>query len=143
MTGSDGLPLWHYTCDHAHLRIGAQGTLFPARMLMAADVDPAWPAHTWQAHLVWATDMERPNRDALGLTMRAVRCDRTTHRYRIDEHLQWWPKFRRRLLALHLDDDVDALESTPGARPAHWYVSPIPVPCTYDPVTAVRPGGAS
>lgn len=128
-------PIYHYTCDHAHLQIGAKGTLFPGYLL--ANVDTLWPARFWPAHLVWCTDLSVPIGEALGLTRVTLPCDRTAHRYRVDDgfdDITPWLTFRKMLFRTGRGEDAEALESAPGARPAHWYVSTQPLPVTYDPV---------
>ena len=112
--------LWHYTCDHAQLKIGAVGQLIPASSQM--NLHELLPL----SDFVWLTDLGAPNREALGLTSRILLCDRTQHRYRVTEggHAIWWMDLRRVLPWQW----VDAVESTPGARPVHWWAAQDPVP---------------
>lgn len=129
--------LFHFTCDHGHLGIGARGTLLPAHSL-SDRVD--WPEHLWQGRLVWATDLAVPQREALGLTSHLLKCDRTAHRYRLDHPglLTPWHEYRRLLLGNGLDRAlVEELEDY-GARPMHWWVSALPQDVTYAPFLGVR-----
>lgn len=133
--------MYHYTCEHGHGSLGAAGTLLPLALLEPDRVGIL--LHPWHtvAQLSWMTDLEHPERHALGLTSGIISCDRTAHRYRITDttHVERWLSIRRRYAA----DMRDALESTPGAMPAHWYVSARPVPVVYDPITdTVRRNGA-
>lgn len=116
--------LYHYTCDHGH-------------SLIRERVIPG----TWQAgqsligtpgEYVWFTDLALPLRDALGLTSHIVDCDRTVHRYRATStaDIVPWREVRRQW------EWAEELESAPGARPMHWFVSSVAVPVTYDPIPA-------
>lgn len=111
--------LYHYTCDHGHEAI--TDTLRP---------------NGWPLQVVWLTDLDLPMRDALGLTSHSLSCDRTAHRYRVTDAntAAPWSTYRRTIdpLVAH------ALESTPGVKPMHWWVSVAPVPVAYDPI-----GGAA
>lgn len=122
------LTLWHYTCDHGRTLIGDPGILVPALELVPMtqrdDVGIT-------GRVVWLTDLDTPIRDALGLTSRILRCDRTAHRYRVDH-----PGYATRYVewARTLDRETrHSLELAPGAMPMHWYVSTRPVRVTYDP----------
>lgn len=111
--------LYHYTCDHGHNLI--RGTVVPADILGRYANDGP---HIY----AWFTDLAHPNRDALGLTSRILTCDRTRWRYRVTDarDLIHWTHVRRD----HPWSEV--LESAPGARPMHWWVSRHPVPVTLD-----------
>ena len=78
--------------------------------------------------------MEKPDRNALGLTSEILHCDRTSHRYRVveDEACIWWPEYASRL---HRSTRKQ-IENADGARPKHWWVAPGPVRVVYDPVRA-------
>jgi hypothetical protein len=118
--------LWHYTCDHGRDAIGDRGNLVPLATLRPDK------RMTWQGRLVWLTDLERPQRDALGLTSHILNCDRTVHRYRVTDAAltRRWTSIARDLPRGYRE----ALESAPGARPRHWWVSENPVPVEYDPI---------
>lgn len=123
--------LWHYTCDHGHHALGYDhATLLPAASLVLAHNGRHQLAES--AHLIWMTDLDRPITDALGLTSLLLRCDRTQYRYRVTDTTScepWWQVARR--LPTHVRM---ALEQSPGARPAHWWVSFLPVPVVFNPV---------
>lgn len=113
------MTFYHYTCDDRAKKIGRAGRIKPGGSPYA-----------------WFTDLARPNRDALGLTMNYIACDRTTNRYRVveDALLIPWRDVRR-----SCDPDwVALLESSPGARPMHWWVSEVSVGAIYDPVGGGR-----
>ena len=119
------MALWHYTCDHGRAGIGDRGYLVPGVML--TDRVANLPCSRY----VWLTDLAVPIRDALGLTGLIVKCDRVAHRYRV-----WDETTVRRWVDVARDVPRairENLESAPGARPAHWYVSEEPVPAVYDP----------
>lgn len=117
--------LFHFTCDHGRAAMGDQPVLRPGADL----VDGAVP---WTSALVWLTDLERPNRDGLGLTSHAIRCDRTQHRYRVldGERVLRWTDFARDLPREYRE----SIEGTPGAMPAHWWVAISGVRAVYDPL---------
>lgn len=115
--------LWHYTCDHGHAQI--TNTLVPGAVLVGRRLKGP-------GDLIWLTDLPHPNRDALGLTSHILSCDRITHRYRLTDGadvVQWMNVRRAYPWAAEL-------ESAPGARPRHWFVSGVPVPVVYDPIPA-------
>lgn len=99
------MKLYHYCCAHSAPKIQDDGVLKPNGFLLRA---------------VWATDLERPDRDALGLTSNFIQCDRTEYRVVVDgRHFTHWFKARA---------DVspairDGLELAPGVTPGNWYVS--------------------
>lgn len=124
--------LYHYTCDHGRTQLGNAGVLLPA-VAQRPDHGDRINLFPWQGWLVWMTDLDRPIREALGLTSVHLRCDRTAHRYRVTslEHVMPWGRYAH-------DHKVprevrDEIEQAPG-RPAHWWVSLEPVPAVYDPV---------
>jgi hypothetical protein len=130
--------LWHYTCDHGHQGIGTEGqllpptTLDPMLILKARAVMGHGPAVSLFLSLVWLTDLEEPDREGLGLTMRLITCDRTRHRYRVTEpHICKPYKGIRKLLPMTMRAE---LEQVPHARPDHWWIAFEPVAVTYDPV---------
>lgn len=111
--------LWHYTCAHQAPLIRADGYVRPVRDLAApARHVPAWGA------FAWFTDLAAPIREALGLTSWSLDCDRTAYRFRVEPGVEVvaWMSVRREY------PWAWRLESEPGARPAHWYVSAEPVP---------------
>lgn len=103
-------PLWHYTCDHGLARITEGGGFLTPNLMLAPAV-------------LWLTDLDEPDRDGLGLTMHRLACDRTAHRFRIDEptDVAPWSVARRWFRPTW----AETLERAPGARPEHWYVTRI------------------
>jgi hypothetical protein len=121
MTPTDLIPaLWHYTCAHGADGIDTTRTpaAAPGRRLVRPGLDG----------YVWATDLDHPVPDALGLTNHLTHCDRTEFRYRIDD-LEAVAYFRPWLIERRTADPlrVEALESSPGAMPRHWFVATTPV----------------
>lgn len=126
---------WHYTCDHGHRDIGDAGELLPVltqRPQLAAFLG----ATSWLFRLVWATDLDQPHGDALGLTRISINCDRSRHRYRITDPtpLVPWLEYARGLTQLQRA----SLEHIPGVKPDRWYVATAPVPVVYAPLEADR-----
>jgi len=111
------MKLYHYTCDDGRRKIGEEG----------------WLAPGWDGWL-WLTDLAQPDAQGLGLTKVILTCDRTAHRYQIDaDGLRythpWWEA--RRLVN---PNRVKTLESAPGVKPFHWWVSMVALHATYDPI---------
>lgn len=105
--------LWHYTCRHRAALIGRRGVLTPN-------------AQPWfdGVELVWLTDLDVPDADALGLQSTILRCDRTEVRYRVtDGPAVPWSEWAE---DAHIDRRVRS-ELTFGRRPRHWFVSTVPV----------------
>lgn len=109
--------LYHYTCQHGLVAIGARGELLPASALTTRPVPP------W-GNIIWLTDLTVPNREVLGLTQERTTCDRTKFCYRVTDqtNIVHWPKYARTVPWRHL------LEYAPEVLPMHWYVSTEPVP---------------
>ena len=113
--------LYHYTCDHAHQLIGMRGKLKPNR-------------HPWLTRpLLWLTDLDHANIQALGLTSLTLDCDRTAWRYRIrDGYTRGQPKgtvepwITSRARRESASIDVVYLEMPP-AQPEHWWISYSPL----------------
>lgn len=120
--------LYHYTCAHRAPLVRADGVVIPGHHQKR---DPGYSsgirAIPWAA-FAWLTDLEVPAREPLGLTMDLLRCDRTEFRFRAVEGavLVPWVSVRRMYpWSVYLEQA--------GARPAHWYVSPDPVPVIESP----------
>jgi len=125
------MELYHYTCEHSAEALGkGEVTLLPMVDLIGKP-DPV-PDLWWPGRAVWLTDLDRPERNALGLTSNILLCDRTTHRYRVlsAARVYRWTTFARTLPR----ESRALLEYTYLARPAHWFVSAHPVPAVFDPV---------
>jgi len=93
------------------------------------------PDWLWVADYVWLTDLPHAQPSSLGLTRHLIECDRSAHRYRVTEAVDVQPW---RTVRLRYSSDVDAalrasLESEPGIRLSHWYVTTEPVPVVLDP----------
>jgi len=120
--------LWHYTCAHSLDALDHSGTLLPP-LWQIDSVPGGLPIAAYALlGLVWATDMDPPDRAALGLTSATLSCDRMRHRYAVPgEQFTHWGRMRHRLPT----ELVDALELATGAQPAHWWVSDTPVEGAY------------
>jgi hypothetical protein len=133
---SETLPvLWHHTCEHAQREIGAEGNLMSVfdlegKRAKALTVNSQM-MRLWLS-FIWLTDLAVPDREGLGLTMHAIGCDRTRHRYRVTDPstCEPWGHYRMRLSP----GMRDLLELADGAMPARWWVSTDPVPVVYDPL---------
>lgn len=130
--------LYHYTCRHSLDGIRETGLVYPAvKMRVAKDLPrPLERKFNMVGQLVWLTDLASItglNRNMIGLTMGTlVKCDRTEHRFEVigeDVPIFQWAELRVRWPV----DIVTDLETLPGARPEHWFVSRGPVPVRYRP----------
>ncbi len=117
--------LYHYTCDHAYGLIRDDGFLRPNRQ------------NILNAALLWATDLDVPDRYALGLTSETLNCDRMRHRIEVTEFApvfeRWGLWAHRRAISRAIRD---GLELAPGARPAHWWVTENVIPVALSEVSA-------
>jgi hypothetical protein len=120
--------LWHYTCAHAIDALDHSATLLPPLWQIESVPGGLPPEAYTLLGLVWATDMDPPNRSALGLTMATLSCDRMTHRYAVPRaQFTHWGRVRSRLPSAL----VNPLELAQGAQPAHWWVADRPVEGAY------------
>lgn len=104
--------LYHYTCSHGRDAIGEMGVLIPNR-------------HPFlKRSFVWLTDMEVPDRDALGLTSTILSCDRLEYSYEVIEESikQCMPFSRFKKLSNTVVEDLARY-----AQPSHWWVSTRPI----------------
>jgi hypothetical protein len=110
--------LHHYTCDHGMRGITTDGYTRPNPHPLL----PGTPAVTW------LTDLDIADREALGLTSRYLRCDRTRHRLTVDSTslpaLMHWPIAAR---AWRLPLPVRGQLETGGALPMHWWIATEPI----------------
>jgi hypothetical protein len=108
--------LYHYTCDHGYDQISRSDWWLEANPLAV------FP-------LIWLTDLDQPDRDALGLTSHILDCDRTEHRLTVqnDGHVYHWTQWcRLKAIPRH---QRDAIELADGAQPMRWWVTPDPIRC--------------
>lgn len=108
--------LYHYTCDdHGAPGIVRTGQLLPVFHPLL------------KRKLVWLTDLDRPDRYALGLDVARLRCDRTRYRVTVgtatpDVTVPWWWFAREQRIPRALRD---ILEENTLSR--HWWVSTRPL----------------
>lgn len=102
--------LYHFTCAHAAKRITASGELRPHPQIQLDG-----------RRLLWLTDLDAPEGEALGLTQVNLRCDRSEYRVTVDcdaarwvDYLRAMPTSLRRLARTGLHGI---------GLPMHWYVS--------------------
>jgi hypothetical protein len=114
--------LYHFTCSHAAPHIDRARALVPQvswRHLDSLLLERGEPmTGLWRAPaVVWLTDMRSPDRDALGLTSRTLKCDRTEFRYTVEtDAAEPWLAFARRY-----DASPEYLARLPG-KPGRWFV---------------------
>ena len=127
-------PLFHYTCECGHAALKEDPVIRPAAALI-----PSWKLLRTAGDirsllaLSWFTDLATPDIDALGLTRRRITCARWRFRWIVTGVVQRpvpWLAERHRLPARV----VHELEASPGAQPAHWWVSRVPVAVQYHPL---------
>lgn len=116
--------MWHYTCAHGRAALGEGGTLLPP-LWQVESVPGGFPVAAYALlGLIWATPTDAPDRLALGLTSATIDCDRMRFRYSVPaEAFTPWGRMRHRMPT----EVVDALELSPGAEPASWWVADRPV----------------
>lgn len=110
--------LWHFCCRHSAKAIGRYGLVRPM------------VGHPFLggARLVWFTTDRRPKREAVGLTMETIRCDRMECCYEVtDAHgcepFNDWIRDRD-----HLHESANYWLMGPDQRPETWWVSESAVP---------------
>lgn len=107
--------LYHYTCDHGMKGIRRYNGVIR-------------PNPSFVPSLVWLTDLDVPDRLALGLTSVILDCDRTQHQFRVDGSqpgIEPWTSWCRETGRTR--QFRERFEGTPGARPGHWWVSTLAV----------------
>lgn len=102
-------PLWHFTCEHAAIRILNDATLRPQRGGLSLGI--------------WLTDLPVPPRRALGLTSHTLRCDRMEYRFEVPDPVDVVPWL---VLEPAMPAAIRELSETPGAMPAHWFLTAFP-----------------
>jgi hypothetical protein len=100
------MKLYHYTCRDMARRILADGVIRPWPIM--PDEGPRGEAIPTglpdDTAVVWLTTIDRPDRQALGLTSHVLNCDRTEVRFTVDVPATRWedfaafanPRWRRR-----------------------------------------------
>lgn len=107
--------LYHFTCNDGKTGILRDGLIRPG-----SDFGVELP----QSMFVWFTDLDVAPREGLGLMSVIGNCDRLAHRFAVDSpKVMPWKSIRRTLPRYF----VDALETTPGAMPMHWWVAAEPI----------------
>lgn len=132
---------WHFTCHHGYRAIGRYGGLvMPAASHHPAEVAGLEPAHRLLALLAWFTDQPTvDDPDALGLGSSALRCDRTTHRYRVLEPwavVPWSglrPWFLLELAKVHTRPHAWLGDLEAFGKPEQWWVASGAVRVAYAP----------
>jgi len=132
---TNGLQLWHWSCDHGHDGLQRDGVVKPLSLWnpeVAREVVRKNPHHGWLVRVCWLTDLETPHRAALGLTSRTISGDRRACRYRGTDPTPplRWAVWQRRLP----HEERALLNLSPGAMPMHWWVSEQPLPVIFDPL---------
>lgn len=120
--------LYHFCCGHSATAIDRSLTLAPGldwftldRRLARAG-EPISGLSSAPA-VLWLTDMEEPDRDALGLTSHMLDCDRTEFRYTVrTEGAIRWESF----VSIYnpRSDWLDMLHY--GRQPDRWFVATSP-----------------
>jgi len=120
--------LYHFCCTHSYQAIAQTWQVVPVSMLVSNIMDRI-PDHPLPPlfDLAWFTDMEVPDRQALGLTSRLIRCDRTERRLVVLTPWKCQPWRAWSMENLERRQQHIARELLSG-DPTRWWVSPIPVP---------------
>jgi hypothetical protein len=121
--------LYHFCCEHSRRDIGEYGLLMP-------NLHPVLGYK-----LVWLTTSAAPKREAVGLTMTTIRCDRMAHRYEVLDAHQCEPFYE---WAQRRDVDpnkVSELTAWQECDPASWWVSEEPVPVRVSRDSILASGG--
>lgn len=125
------MTFYHYTCDHGRVALGTTGTVRTVADWAPDTAAKMPPKHAWMTKVSWFTDLDIPDRRGLGLTSTRLECDRMAWRYTATDptHLQPWLAVARRHAPRR---DAADLRNGKGRRPAHWFVSTLPVPVELD-----------
>lgn len=117
--------LYHFCCAHSAAAIDRTMTLAPGLDWLTLDRRLAQAGEPtsglWRAPaVIWLTDMETPDRDALGLTSHSLDCDRTEFRYtvRSEGAMRW-----RAFVTFYQPNRewLDVLQD--GRQPDRWFVA--------------------
>lgn len=111
------MKLYHFTCGHGAQYIQEDGEIRPH-------------LHPYLGEsLAWFTPIARPKPREIGLQRNRLQCDRMAHRFEVEtDEATHWMEVRQEFG----EWEVRQLELSPGARPAFWYVTRVPVPIKID-----------
>lgn len=109
------MTLYHFTCAHGRRGLQLAGVLALYSQPLLGGV-----------HATWATDMDQPDADALGLTAVLLQCDRTQYRYRVtdDGAFVWWPDW----WPGRVDPSTVSMLTFPPKAPRRWWIATVPAP---------------
>lgn len=109
MSDAERPTLWHFTCSHGRGGIiDAQGHLRPNRHPLMPELGP----------IIWLTDDQWPERDAVGLTSAYLSCDRMAFRFRvIESDAHPWAAW------CHLVDQATRADLEHYAEPDRWWLA--------------------
>lgn len=117
--------LYHYTCSCSLEKIrDTDWLLIPNQQAPLVGLPS----------LVWLTDMEKPDKGALGLTSKILSCDRTEHRLAIPDTVGVlpWSQWCRANGFTRAQRDWLELANPFGSaapQPRRWFVTPDPIRC--------------
>jgi len=131
-------PIWRYVCECEHQALRREPVVRPA----SDRIDPAQLARLSselhaQTMFAWFTDLTEPDAAALGLFRHTVGCrlrfrwlvvamvPRPVPYLSVRSGLPLWTRH--------------AIEDEPGVELRHWFVSRVPMPVRYDPISKSRP----
>lgn len=116
--------LYHYTCRCSWNKIRQDQTLIPNK-------------HPWLAEpLIWLTDLQKVNRDALGLTSMMLACDRGE--IRIPVSLDYAVPWMAYANAAQVQVYVRRLFNGAPSLPRRWWVSMSPITLDVATIEAVE-----
>lgn len=126
------MTLYHYTCRHRARAITRYGTLRPFPQPLFAHIP-----------LIWLTDMDVPDAEALGLTKQNLPCDRTECRYVVEttEAIPWLQAETHAALArllVKIIGPIPLIAFEDGRRPDRWWVATRALPARQDRWPAAR-----
>lgn len=106
--------LFHFTCEHGHQALGRRGRLCApmAHPLLGCNV-------------VWLTTEGLPDREATGLGMNTITCDRMRYRYIVTDISQcraWLGSPERDAAPSRHVRDLESF-----GDPEHWWITDAPV----------------
>jgi hypothetical protein len=120
------LRLWHYTCEHGHVALGARGTL------LAPPYPAGGVADTYGEAFAWYDRADRPvwltvgDFDTTGIRLTPGMCDRSEYRYLATAPWLAEPWLPSRCRAEAPPNLVRGLERS--GDPAQWWIAQQPIP---------------